>query len=407
MNFDTSISGLKHTVSLGVGQGPVVISDLMEFSKQALSQAQSRGGNQIAVVSLNKMPMYFGAKTESRGTTSRVKLRQFTDNLVNRIKSKSIDNVIIYGHSNADIDAIGGAIGLYDLVKKFGKEVYIQNSTFDNSTKKIIDKYFKNDYSKFFISPSKANKISNKKTLVIIVDTSSPERTDNKNSILNVLDKNIFVVDHHRVLQLNSRFSKDNVYIDTLASSSSEIVVDILQFGIPNARLKEATAQVLLTGIYLDTKSFQRSTSTNTFNAAGWLETFGAKPTIAINHLKISEKDSQIVAKIIKNSIEVKPGFYLCTSEIEAPVDIISVAADELLRIEGHEAAFVISKIPGKKMLKLSARSLDHNVQIIAEMVGGGGHFGVAAATSEESLEIFKDNLIQAIVSVKNENNNN
>jgi c-di-AMP phosphodiesterase-like protein len=98
---------------------------------------------------------------------------------------------------------------------------------------------------------------------------------------------------------------------------------------------------------------------------------------------------------------EIKPGFFLSVYEKEVPEDIISIAADEMLRIEGRKATFVIAQLPGKKELKMSSRGIDTNVQIIAEAVGGGGHFSSSAATSKEPIKVFSDNLIHSIVSEK------
>ncbi|SYV90340.1 putative bifunctional signaling protein/50S ribosomal protein L9 [Metamycoplasma alkalescens] len=104
---------------------------------------------------------------------------------------------------------------------------------------------------------------------------------------------------------------------------------------------------------------------------------------------------------------EIKPGYFLAYKDIFVSPDVISIAAEEILRVSGRKAAFVIGGLIGTKKYKMSARGIDTNVQLIAEEVNGGGHFGTAAAESDEKLEVFVDNLIQAIVSVKNESNNN
>jgi c-di-AMP phosphodiesterase-like protein len=131
-------------------------------------------------------------------------------------------------------------------------------------------------------------------------------------------------------------------------------------------------------------------------------------PQETVNILKPDENESKIILKIKNNVEEIKPGFVLSVYDGELDAHVIASAANELLRTAGRKAAFVIAKTPGKNQCSLSARSINVNVQIITELVGGGGHFSAAAATTNETLEVFKDNLVQAIVSVKtNENNNN
>nr|WP_237076632.1 DHHA1 domain-containing protein [Mycoplasma phocoeninasale] len=114
-----------------------------------------------------------------------------------------------------------------------------------------------------------------------------------------------------------------------------------------------------------------------------------------------------VVQELLENLQEVKSGYYLAYKNIEASTDMISIATDEILRVNGRKAAFVVAKLPGVKKYKMSARGNGVNVQLIAELVGGGGHFGTAAAESSESMELFIDNIKQAIVSVKDESNIN
>ncbi|SGA02141.1 putative bifunctional signaling protein/50S ribosomal protein L9 [Mycoplasmopsis arginini] len=134
---------------------------------------------------------------------------------------------------------------------------------------------------------------------------------------------------------------------------------------------------------------------------------WGAKISVSVNTLKLDEEVFEQVFELLENLKEVKPGYFLAYKNISVSPNIISIAADEILRVNGRKAAFVVGKLAGTKKCKMSARGIDTNVQLIAEAVNGGGHFGTAAAESDENIELFVDNLIQAIVSVKNESNNN
>lgn len=397
----TIMNGLRLTVSIGFGAGTTQQKELVELAKDGLLQAQARGGDQVAVEYANLKPRYFGATTETATPSSRVKIKQITAMIEEKLAEKTTKNVIIYGHSQADLDAIGSAFGIYELVKNFNKPIYIQNKTYDQTVEKVLKENLTKDERDIFIPPTKAQKLSNSNTIVFIVDTAEVSRIENKRALQKVRKENVFVIDHHRASQLPSRIPLENIYIDTSASSASEIVTEMLIFSKYAIKPSKSSVQMMLNGIYLDTKQFQKSVSSRTFEAASWLEKHGAQSQIAADILKIPAASSSFINRILSDIKEVKEGYFIAAYEGEAPDDVISIAADEILRTQGRKAAFVVAKIPSKKLYKMSARGINTNVQIIAEQVGGGGHFGASAAISSEPLPIFVDNIIQAIVSQK------
>ena len=405
------IDGINLSASIGVGTGSSQIKELLELAKDGLSQALARGGDQVAVMESNKKPEYFGSKTEAVQSSSRVKIKQISKLIEDKLSSAKIKKVIIYGHVYADLDAVGSAMGVAHLAKEYKKEVYIQNATFDSTTRNTIEKFFTKEEREFFIKKTKANRIATKKdTMVIIVDTAEMARIENEKALTSVELENVFIFDHHRVSKLPDDIPTTNTYIDTTASSASEIISEVLQFISKNIKPPRKIAQMLLNGIYLDTNQFTKSTSSRTFIAAGWLERFGASSKISTEILKLPEEYAMLVAEVLSGVREIKPGYFLSSYQGDVPQDIISLATDEILRVQGRKAAFVIAKLPGSGDFKMSARGIETNVQVIAEAVGGGGHFGAAAAVSKEPLSVFTDNVIQSIVSIKggdDESNNN
>lgn len=394
--------GVKLSASMGVGFGTSQIKELNDLAKDGLMQAMARGGDQVAVMKYSKKPLYFGSKAEVMKTSSRVKIKQVAKSLEDKLKLKTIKKVVVYGHVYADLDAVGASLGVAQLAREYKKEVYIQNNTFDVTTEKAISRFISKEDQDLFIKKNKANKITNKKdTLVIIVDTAEMNRIENDKALSVVDINNVFIFDHHRVSKLPDEISTRNTYIDTSASSASEIITEVMSFMSRMIKPPREFAQMLLNGIYLDTKQFTKSVSSRTFAAASWLEKKGASPSIASDILKLPEQYSTLVSKILSSVKEIKKGYFLSRYDGEVPQDIVSLASDEILRVQGRKAAFVIAKVPNKRQFKLSARGIDTNVQVIAEQVGGGGHFGAAAAVSEESIDVFEDNIIQAIISVK------
>ncbi|VEU77024.1 DHH family phosphoesterase [Mycoplasmopsis columbina] len=395
------------SVSAGFAVGTSNILEKMEQAKQALLQAQNRGGDQVAIFSNINMPLYYGSSKEILPSVDRTKVKAITYLIDKKMKNKEIKKVIVYGHANADLDAIGSALGIVALAKAYKKEAYICTSTQDQTTIKAIDQYFDHD-DEIFIKPRQADNLTDESTLVFLVDNSHPNRTDNPNLLLNAKDTNVFVLDHHRLGMPIDFAPKQNRIIDPSASSASEIVSEILMFSSKNVNLDTRTAQMLLNGIYLDTLQFQKHVTSKTFEAASWLQSKGADSVKSSEALKINAEIYEKINEVLSTLQEVKPGFYLAYKDIPLSNDVISIAAEEILRISGRKASFVVAKTEKGDKYKLSARGIDTNVQIIAEMVGGGGHFGTAAATtSKESLEEFIDNIKQAIVSVKHESNIN
>ncbi|MBU4691199.1 DHH family phosphoesterase [Mycoplasma zalophi] len=394
-------------LSVGFASGMEKLDELTETTKDALSQSQSRGGDQVTVILKNQKPLYFGSKSEIALNSSRTKISFIAKALKEKLNSQDISKVIIYGHKEADLDALGSAYALATIVRAKNKKAYIQNTTFDATCKKQKDKYLKNDNS-LFISPKQATKLNDESTMVIIVDTADINRIENPNAFKNINPENVFVLDHHRISKLPEFVLKQNLYIDTTASSASEIVTEILVFSQNNQYITLQSAQMLLDGIYMDTNRFQKTSSSKTFNAVSLLEEWGASSSTSIETLKMTKEVHQTVSKILENLQEVKQDYFIAAYDKEVDSDIIAIAAEEILRIQGRKAAFVIAKIPGSNKYKMSARGINTNVQIIAEAMNGGGHFGAAASVSDtESLEVFVDNLIQAIVSIKDESNIN
>ena len=397
------MDGINLTASIGIGVETSSFKDLSELARDGLKQSQARGGDQVAVMSFKKKPQYFGSKTEITWSFSKVKIKQTAEVLESKLKQSKIKNVIIYGHKYADLDALGAAMGVAEIAKAYEKKFYIQNNTFDQTTEKVMEQNFKKEDMQMFIKPSKAIKLTNHNTIVVIVDTAEMHRIENTAAVRKADPENIFVFDHHRVSKLPSKIPANNIYIDTASSSTSEIVIEIIHFLKKHIKIKKLSAQMMLNGIYLDTKNFTKSTSSRTYQAASTLEYHGASSSVASDILRIPESASQTITAILAAAEEVKKGYFMAVYDAEVEIDIVSKAADEMLRTQGRKAAFVIAKVPGKKQFKLSARSTDVNVQKIAEGVGGGGHYGAAAATSNEPLPIFTDNIRQAIISQRSE----
>ncbi|HSN57956.1 MAG TPA: DHH family phosphoesterase [Clostridiaceae bacterium] len=393
---------LDVTVSIGIGQGGETPLENEKFALSAKELALGRGGDQVVIKNGEEL-QFFGGRTKEVEKRTRVRARVIAHALMDLIKDSS--KVFIMGHTNADIDCLGAAVGLFSITHYMGKECYIIQDTINPSIKPMIEKLVKDPkYEDTFIDANKAFDLLDENSLLILVDA------HNKGYIQNVriveLSKRVVIIDHHRK-------SKDFIgkavlsYIEPYASSTSELVTEMLQYMVEKPPLTKVEAEALLAGIYVDTKSFYFKTGVRTFEAASFLRKFGVD-TLDVKKLFSDDFETYLRrAEIIKAAVvENEVAIAVCPPGSEDPV-IAAQAADELLNITGIKASFVLVKI-GEEIL-LSARSLgDINVQLVAENLGGGGHMtmaGVAFAgvTMEEAL----DRLKQAIEKDRKEGDTN
>ncbi|MCC3161181.1 MAG: DHHA1 domain-containing protein [Mollicutes bacterium PWAP] len=395
------LQGFFLTASLGVGVGGTKIPLLFSRARQGLLSAKKRGGDQVGYILNADSPIFYGSLVESRSTESRVIVKNKAKLLHNALSNNNIKNVVIYGHKFADLDAVGSSFGFAAISRKYGKKVYIQNQTFDSTTTNYL-KTVSDDLKNLFVSSSKISKLSGQ-TLVILTDVASIDRTENEKKIfLKIKKENAFIFDHHPISEIDDFFPDENVYINSSASSASEIVTEIIQFMPVNIKLTNEESQSLLNGIYLDTSQFQKNSEFRTFEASTFLTENGASAKISSNVLKPNDNTSAVVQKILSNVKKVVDGYYIAFLDEEVANDDISIAANEILKTSGRIASFAVAQLKNGSY-KMSARGLDTNVQKIAEAVGGGGHFAAAAAvTNNKSIESFVDNITFAIINEVN-----
>ena len=393
--------GLKFSLSLGFGTGSTSLNEIETNARNAIALSQSRGGDQITIVSSVATTRYYGGGRPALPTHSRVQIRVIANTFNQKVRSKKISNVVIMGHTLTDLDAVGAALGIASIVQNIGKPVVIVANNTDETTKQALDKWVP-PQTNLFVRLNRYKRNVTENTLLVFVDVNTTTRLDDKSFLNHVPLDNIFVFDHHRTASKNQiNASPNHTYIDTSASSTCEIVTEIINFVPFKCDVPKFVAQFMLAGIYMDTNFFQKSVSPRTYSASEWLNNCGAEASLAVAILKPSEDESKILTTVSQQAEEIKPGYFLAVYDKELSQAMAARCADALLSTAKRKAAFVIARVPNKSAYCMSARSVDVNVQIIAELVGGGGHYAAAAAVSKEPLPVFRDNIIQAIVSVK------
>lgn len=383
---------LEITLSMGFGANGESYAQNAEFARAAIDLALGRGGSQ-AVIKDGEDVSYYGIRGKEIEKNTRVKARMKAQALREIMETR--DDIIIMGHSIADVDSLGAAIGLYCAARELGKNARIVLNTVTTSLKPLVESFTEeNGYaSDMFINSEKALETADARTLVILVDTNRPSYADCP-ELLERSDS-IVVFDHHR--HGNEQVQAPLLsYIEPYASSTCEMIAEVLQYFSDKVDLRPNEADSVYAGILIDTNNFMTKTGVRTFEAAAYLRRCGAEVTRVRKLLREDMSAYKARAEVVRNA-EVYRGLFAISifeaGEIESPTVVGAKAANELLNIVGIKASFVITEYQNK--IYISSRSIDEiDVQLIMERLGGGGHLNVAGAQIENSsVEEVKDRI--------------
>ncbi|EGQ3980229.1 hypothetical protein GC004_05565 [Staphylococcus pseudintermedius] len=386
------------TLSIGVGEGSENLIDLGELSQSGLDLALGRGGDQVAIKNMNGNVRFYGGKTDPMEKRTRVRARVISHALKDILLEG--DKVIVMGHKRPDLDAIGAAIGVTRFAMMNNLEAYIvlNESDIAPTLRRVMDEIDeKPELKERFVTSDDAWNMMTSRTTLVVVDTHKPEMVIDEN-ILNKANRKV-VIDHHR--RGESFISSPLlVYMEPYASSTAELVTELLEYQPTEQRLTRLESTVMYAGIIVDTRNFTLRTGSRTFDAASYLRAHGADTILTQHFLKddietyINRSELIRTVKLQENGIAIAHG---PDDKIYHPVTVAQ-AADELLSLDGVEAAYVVARRE-ENLIGMSARSLgEFNVQLTMEALGGGGHLTNAATQLEGvTVEAAIEKLQQAI----------
>ena len=382
---------VQFTLSIAVSNEGVTDKEKYKSAQIAMDIILGRGGDQ-AVIRENEIYKFFGGRAQEVEKRTKVKARVVAHALENLIKESN--KVMIMGHTNPDIDAMGSAMGIYRLVKDLGKNAYIvtsnETTTLQNFKESLMEEP---EYEDILINKEVAEENMDEETLLVIVDTHKTNYVEAP-ELLNKTEK-IVVIDHHRRSAdyiENATLTFQEVY----ASSAAELVTEILQYATTKINLKTIEAESLYAGIMMDTKNFTFKTGVRTFEAAAYLRKCGVDIIRVKKWFQSDLASFNKIAEIVKKAEIVNDSIAIASynRKTKDASLICAKAADELLTISNITASFVLGNI-GEKIC-ISGRSIgDINVQVILEKLGGGGHITLAGAQVEGmTMEEVKQELI-------------
>ena len=373
------------TLSIGVGLSGLTYAQNYEFARNAIDLALGRGGDQ-AVVKMPENVMYYGGKSQQIEKSTRVKARVKAHALKEIISIK--DEVYVMGHRLGDTDSFGAAVGIYRIAKTLEKPAHIVLNDITASMQPMVEMFKNNgDYEEdMIVNSSQALEMIGSNAVLVVVDVNKPSITECPDLLKHC--SSIVVFDHHRqgaeIIE-NATLS----YIEAYASSTCEMVSEILQYISDTLRIKSEEADCLYAGMIIDTNNFMTKTGVRTFEAAAFLRRNGADVTRVRKLFRDdaaeykAKADAVSQAEIYRQSYAIS----ICKGEhVQSPTVVGAQAANELLNIKGIKASFVMTAYNGT--IYVSARSIDEvNVQLVMERMGGGGHMNIAGCQVQGSVE--------------------
>ncbi|MEG2881454.1 MAG: DHH family phosphoesterase [Christensenella sp.] len=399
-NIKTGNMAIVPTLSIGTGVGNAP-EEANRCASAALELALGRGGDQ-AVIKDEGGYKFYGGGQQAIEKRTRIKARMFAHALKNLMEQ--CDKVVIMGHTVPDLDALGAALGIYACARQAGKKGYIVLDKPNAAVQGLVDEMKRDpDYKDVTVTPAEAERMMSNQTMLVVVDTQiesfviAPELVERA--------KTMVVIDHHVRGTTHMETPTLSLY-EPYASSTAEMVTEILEYFADKMYIKPLEVEALLAGIAIDTKGFSFKTGVRTFEAASYLRRLGADTT-SIRHLFQDDLETfSARAAVVQNAEVLADGIAIswCPDKTKNPQLLAAQAADSLIGIRGINASFVLCA-QGDTVV-VSGRSIGGiNVQRILEKLGGGGHATIAGAQLKGmNKQTADEKLRQAIDEYKKEN---
>lgn len=386
------------TLSMGISFGQAHYSQIGQLAQKNLDLALVRGGDQVVIRENgdSKETLYFGGGSVSTVKRSRTRTRAMMTAISDKIKMA--DQVFVVGHKNLDMDALGSSVAMQVFASNLIDDAYTvyDQNCMNHDIGRAIDSLQKDSASHLLTLSEAMGKVSSE-SLLVMVDHSKLDLTLSRDFYDQFAE--VIVIDHHRRAE---DYPKNAVlsFIESGASSASELVTELLQFQNGKQRLTKVQASVVMAGIMLDTKNFSTRITSRTFDVASYLRTLGSDSTEIQTISALDFDEYRAVNELILRGERVLPTILLAVGADEKTYSnvVASQAADTLLNMAGIEASFVISKNTSGE-IAISARSRSRiNVQRIMENLGGGGHFNLAACqlsgvTTQEAQSLLLEQI--------------
>lgn len=400
-NIESTID-FPASISIGVGVSDESLLESAELAEAALELAVGRGGDQ-AVIKTDEGTKYFGGTLQAIEKSNRGKAKVIAHAMKTMIQDA--DKVLIMGHRWPDMDAFGAAIAASCICRHLKKDAYIIIDKHNDALDTVYNQAEEcEEYN--IIRHEKAVRLLTSDTLLIIVDTNRPILVECPELV--DMCRSRIIIDHHRMTE-DSFQNASVAYIESYASSTSELMAELLQNFAQKRFISKFEAEAMLAGIMVDSNNFSGRTGVRTFDAASWLKRAGADTTEVKRFFQMEKTDFKSKASAIARAdfTDYGAAFAATRGHTGNTMIINAQVADELLMVKGVKASFVLGNNERGQTI-ISARSLGEvNVQSLMEKFGGGGHFTSAAAQVDEPIDYIRGQLIQLVSDVMDRDGSN
>lgn len=370
---------VRVSASIGIASWDVSFEELGALAQNAIELAEKRGGDQAVVNIQNEKIAYFGGKSNASEKSSRVQVRVQSQTFRELIENSK--NVVIMGHKQSDIDAFGAMIGIFRMCRAsdIPARIVYDPTEIDQTVSKILPlvEVESKDLFESLTAPNEIIRLMDEETLLVVVDTQSPNIVSNAEVLRQ--SKKLAVIDHHRHGDVT--FEGIFMYVEPYASSSVELIAEMMEFYQRDIDLRPIEASIMYGGIIVDTNEFTYRTGMRTFGAAAYLKEHEASSIRVKEWLRLDLSRTLLLNELLKDVIVLKSGFAAVidtSGEIRDRV-LLAQVSSKILEVDGIQAGFTVALV-GDGLVGISARSYDSvNVQIIMEEMGGGGHLNSAA----------------------------
>ena len=387
VRLNKGAEGVHATLSIGIGKDGGTPQENYRYASLGIEMALSRGGDQAVVKNKHGFE-FFGGHSPKLVKRTKVKTRIMASAFWELLGDAS--SVFVMSHKFADYDSVGAAIGICCIARAKHKKAHIVIDKEHNLASNIIDIVSQlQEYKGVFISEQKSILEADSKALLVVVDTNRPDTVQSESLLLSCT--RVAVVDHHR----RAATYIDNAVLnfhEPSASSSAELVAEMIQYLVDKDGILPAEAEALLAGIVLDTKGFAINTGSTTFDAAAFLMRMGANTADVKRLLQSDIETATARYALMRGATIYKEGIALASSEDAYTRISIAQAADELLNISGVHTSFTIAAC-GENVF-VSGRSIGGvNVQLILEQLGSGGSQSTAGVQvrGESVAQVVRD----------------
>ena len=387
-------SRVQITLSIAISNDGETNKEKYKTAQAAMDVILGRGGDQ-ATIRENEKYLFFGGRTTEFEKRTKVKARIVAHALEELMKES--EQIIIMGHKNPDIDAIGSALGIYRLAKSLDKKANIVATTEGLALRELLQSLSEDEeYRDVIINKEVAENLITPETLLIVVDTNKSTHVE----MPELLEKTskIAIIDHHR---RSTDFIKESIltFHEVYASSAAELVTEVLQYTEVQPKLTTLEAEALYAGIMMDTKNFTFKTGVRTFEAAAYLRRYSIDIIKVKKWFQTDLETYRKIMNIIEKTEIIRDVIGISTYESEDTSAglVCAKAADELLTIGNITTSFVLGTT--EEGISISGRSVGEiNVQLILEKMGGGGHSTVAGVQIKgKTIYEAKQELLQRI----------